>query len=146
MSYDGDMNQLKNKPVLSTAVRASRGFTLVEILIVLALIGMIAGLAISNLGGIFSGSQEDTAKMWIDSTAKTALTVYRTKVGKYPASLSDLRNPPNGVRPIFTKDSDLKDPWGKEWVYKEPGTRNPDSYDLSTTTPDGKVIGNWDGN
>lgn len=144
MNYDGDMNQPNNKPVFSTAVRASRGFTLVEILIVLALIGIIAGLAISGLGGIFSDSQEDTAKLWIDVTSKTAITMYQTKFG-LPKSLNDLRNPPSG-RPFLEKDSDLEDPWGKPWVYVQPGTQNPHSYDLSTTTPDGRVIGNWDTN
>ena len=144
MSYDVRMNQPNEKPVVSTAVRASRGFTLVEILIVLALIGIVAGIAIDNLGSIFSDGQEDTAKIWIDTTAQTAIIQYMKKFG-WPKSLSDLRNPPKGP-PIFTKDSDLLDPWGKEYVYKYPGTQNPHSYDLSTTTPDGKVIGNWETN
>ena len=46
----------------------TRGFTLVEILIVLALIGIVAGLAMSNLGEIFGGGQEKAAKTWVNST------------------------------------------------------------------------------
>lgn len=146
MSYNDTMNQLKNKPVLSSAVRASRGFTLVEILIVLALIGIVAGLAMSNLGEIFGGGQEQAAKTWVNSTGEAYVTSYFARVGNYPKTLADLKNPPNGVPPFVKRSADLLDPWGKEYVYKYPGTNNPRSFDLSTTTPDGKVLGNWDGN
>ena len=145
MSYDGDMNQPNNKPVLSTAVRASRGFTLVEILIVLALIGIIAGLAISDLGGIFSGGKEQAAKTWVNSTGKAYVNIYNARVGNYPKTLADLKSPPNGIDPLVTQDSELQDPWNKLYQYKYPGTKNPRSFDLWTEN-EGKIFGNWDGN
>jgi len=46
-------------------IRKARGFTLVEILIVLALIGIVAGLAMSNLGDIFGGGKEKAARIWV---------------------------------------------------------------------------------
>jgi general secretion pathway protein G len=116
----------------------------VEILIVLALIGIVAGLAMSNLGEIFGGGQEKAAKTWVNSTGEAYVTSYFAMVGEYPKSLNDLRTPPNGVPPFVKRTSDLNDPWGKPYVYQYPGTRNPGSFDLSTTAPDGKVIGNWD--
>ena len=122
----------------------SKGFTLVEILIVLALIGIVAGLAMSNLGEIFGGGQEKAAKTWVNSTGEAYVTSYFAMVGEYPKSLNDLRTPPNGVPPFVKRASDLNDPWGKPYVYQYPGTRNPGSFDLSTTTPSGQVIGNWD--
>ena len=122
----------------------SKGFTLVEILIVLALIGIVAGLAMSNLGEIFGGGQEKAAKTWVNSTGEAYVTSYFAMVGEYPKSLNDLRTPPNGVPPFVKRASDLNDPWGKPYVYQYPGTRNPGSFDLSTTTPAGQVIGNWD--
>ena len=122
----------------------SKGFTLVEILIVLALIGIVAGLAMSNLGEIFGGGQEKAAKTWVNSTGEAYVTSYFAMVGEYPKSLNDLRTPPNGVPPFVKRASDLNDPWGKPYVYQYPGTRNPSSFDLSTTTPAGQVIGNWD--
>jgi len=145
MSYDGDMNQPNNKPVLSTAVRASRGFTLVEILIVLALIGIIAGLAISDLGGIFGGGKEDAAKIWVKGAGKAYVDLYNARVGNYPKTLADLKNPPNGIAPFVTQDSELLDPWKKPYQYKYPGTKNPRSFDLWTEN-EGKIFGNWDGN
>ena len=98
----------------------------------------------SNLGEIFGGGQEKAAKTWVNSTGEAYVTSYFAMVGEYPKSLNDLRTPPNGVPPFVKRASDLNDPWGKPYVYQYPGTRNPGSFDLSTTTPAGQVIGNWD--
>ncbi len=125
--------------------RRSRGFTLVEILIVLALIGIVAGLAMSNLGEIFGGGKVKAAQTWVNSTGEAYVNSYFALVGDYPKSLGDLRNPPNGVPPFVKRAADLQDPWGKEYIYQYPGARNTGSFDLSTTGPDGTVIGNWDG-
>ena len=125
--------------------RRARGFTLVEILIVLALIGVVAGLAMSNLGEIFGGGKVKAAQTWVNSTGEAYVNSYFALVGDYPKSLGDLRTPPNGVPPFVKRAADLQDPWGKEYIYQYPGARNTGSFDLSTTGPDGTVIGNWDG-
>lgn len=125
--------------------RHNLGFTLVEILIVLALIGIVAGLAMSNLGEIFGGGKVKAAQTWVNSTGEAYVNSYFALVGDYPKSLGDLRNPPNGVPPFVKRASDLQDPWGKEYIYQYPGSRNTGSFDLSTTGPDGTIIGNWDG-
>ena len=122
----------------------TKGFTLVEILIVLALIGIVAGLAMSNLGEIFGGGKVKAAQTWVNSTGEAYVNSYLAMVGDYPKSLSDLQSPPNGVPPFVKRASDLKDPWGKDYVYQYPGSRNTGSFDLSTTAPDGTVLGNWD--
>ena len=124
--------------------RLKRGFTLVEILIVLALIGIVAGLAMSNLGEIFGGGKVKAAQTWVNSTGEAYVNSYLAMVGDYPKSLSDLQNPPNGVPPFVKRASDLQDPWGKNYSYQYPGTQNTGSFDLSTTAPDGTVLGNWD--
>ena len=124
--------------------RLKRGFTLVEILIVLALLGIVAGLAMSNLGEIFGGGKVKAAQTWVNSTGEAYVNSYLAMVGDYPKSLSDLQNPPNGVPPFVKRASDLQDPWGKNYTYQYPGTRNTGSFDLSTTAPDGSVLGNWD--
>jgi general secretion pathway protein G len=125
--------------------RRARGFTLVEILIVLALIGIVAGLAMSNLGEIFGGGKVKAAQTWVNSTGEAYVNSYFALVGDYPKSLSDLRNTPPGVPSFVKRVSDLQDPWGKQYVYQYPGTGNPGSFDLSTTSPDGTLIKNWDG-
>lgn len=136
---------VKSRKEKMSTHRSPRGFTLVEILIVLALIGIVAGLAMSNLGEIFGGGKVKAAQTWVNSTGEAYVNSYFALVGDYPKSLSDLRNPPNGVPSFVKRASDLQDPWGKQFVYQYPGTRNSGSFDLSTTAPDGTVIGNWDG-
>ena len=121
-----------------------RGFTLVEILIVLALIGIVAGLAMSNLGEIFGGGKVKAAQTWVNSTGEAYVTSYFALVGEYPKSINDLKTPPNGIPSFVKRASDLEDPWGNPYIYQYPGTRNPGSFDISTTAPDGTVIGNWD--
>ena len=128
----------------SLRLRKQKGFTLVEILIVLALIGIVAGLAMSNLGEIFSGGKVKAAQTWVNSTGEAYVTSYFALVGQYPNSLADLRTPPVGTPPFVKRASDLQDPWGKEYIYQYPGTHNPGSFDISTIAPDGTVLGNWD--
>jgi general secretion pathway protein G len=129
---------------ISKKLKKNKGFTLVEILIVLALIGIIAGLSMSNIGSIFGGSKVKAAQQWVNSTGEAYVTSYLTLVGEYPKSLSDLQAPPSGIPPFVKRASDINDPWKKPYQYRYPGTNNPSSFDLFTTAPDGKVIGNWD--
>jgi general secretion pathway protein G len=131
-------------PHNSLRLKKQKGFTLVEILIVLALIGIVAGLAMSNLGEIFGGGKVKAAQTWVNSTGEAYVTSYFALVGEYPKSLADLKTPPPGTPPFVKRASDLQDPWGKEYVYQYPGTQNPGSFDISTTAPDGTIIGNWD--
>jgi general secretion pathway protein G len=128
----------------SLRLRKQKGFTLVEILIVLALIGIVAGLAMSNLGEIFGGGKVKAAQTWVNSTGEAYVTSYFALVGQYPKSLNELKSPPPGTPPFIKRASDIQDPWGKEYIYQYPGTHNTGSFDISTTAPDGTVIGNWD--
>jgi len=113
----------------------ARGFTLVEILIVLALIGIVAGLAMSNLGEIFGGGKEKAAKIWVESTGPAYLESFNAINGNYPSSLNELLT---GDVKFVKKASDLNDPWNKPYQYSNPGP----NYEISTTSPTGKKISN----
>ena len=122
LSYHVGMNDLENKAHASVAGTSSRGFTLVEVLIVLALIGVVAGLAMSNLGELFGGGQEQAAGMGqLQGEAYVTVISPGSGVAK---TLADLKNPPNGIAPFVKRDSDLHDPRG-ECVYKSRGRLPP---------------------
>jgi len=131
-----------------------RAFTLLEILVVLAIIGLLAGLAITNVDKIFGGAQETTAQLQVRDSMKTSLTTYRIHLGDYPPSLQALITRPSekGDRwngPYIEPAKIPLDPWGEPLQYAYPGTRNKGSYDLWSKGADKQSgtaddIGNWD--
>ncbi len=124
----------KTKAKISRKNRC-HGFTLVEILIVLALIGIVAGLAMSNLGEIFGGGKEKAARIWVESTGPAYLESYNAINGNYPSTLNELLA---GDVKFVKKASDLNDPWGKPYQYTNPGP----NYELFTMSPSGQKISN----
>jgi general secretion pathway protein G len=134
-------------------VRKTSGFTLLEILIAIALLAAIAALLITNLDKILGGGKKEVARIFVEETLVTPLMTYRVNVGNYPSSEDGLEalvskpgdNAENWDGPYITKLS--KDPWGKPYQYKFPGEHNTETYDLWSWGPDGKEseddIGNW---
>jgi len=142
---------------LRTVSRAARrGFTLLEIIVALAILGLLAGLAINNLSGTFGGAQVQTAKLFVSESMKTTLSTYRISVGDYPTSAEGLNAlltaPANKAErwtgPYLESKVPL-DPWGEPYQYRSPGVKNKASYDLWSKGPDKQDgtaddIGNWD--
>jgi general secretion pathway protein G len=132
------------------------GFSLIEILIVIALIAVLATVAIGNLGGIFSGQQEKVASLFVKQTLDTALVPYRLDVGNYPTTeqgLAALMKAPSGKeakwKGAYLKELPL-DPWDNPYQYRFPGSKNINAargYDAWSLGPDGTEsgddIGNW---
>lgn len=107
-------------------------------------IGVIGGLAASNLEGTFASGKEDAAQNWVNGAGKQYVELHFLKTRSYPESLDDLMESPRGGEPpLIKKSSALMDPWGNQYQYRYPGEENPDSFDLWTVTPDGQTIGNW---
>jgi len=139
----------------SVAKRTSRGFTLVEILVVLAILGLLAGLAITKLDTIFGGAQEKTAELFVNNTLKVPLRTYQMQVGDFPSTaegLGALLAAPAGKAdrwrgPYIEGKAIPLDPWGRPYQYRYPGTKNKTGYDLFSFGPGGvedeKSIGNW---
>ncbi len=140
----------------SRKLQRTGGFSLIEILIVIALIAVLATVAIGNLGGIFSGQQEKVASMFVKQTLDTALVPYRLDVGNYPTTeqgLKALITAPAGKeakwKGAYLKELPL-DPWDNPYQYRYPGTKNINGargYDAWSWGPDGTEsaddIGNW---
>lgn len=135
-----------------------RAFTLIEILVVVAIIGLLAGLLISNTDKIFGQSQEVVARVFVRDSLKTSLVRYKIDLGDYPTTAEGLQAlitaPASGAERWNGPYADVtggklpSDPWGEPYQYLHPGTRNKSGYDLFSKGPDktegtGDDIGNW---
>jgi len=135
---------------------ARRGFTLLEIMIALAILGLLVGLAVTNLDTIFGGAQAKTAHLFVNESIRLPLTSYRIQMGDYPSTAEGLQSlitaPANRAdqwRGPYLSDAKLPvDPWTEAYVHRYPGTRNKASYDVFSKGPDKTEgtkddIGNW---
>jgi general secretion pathway protein G len=120
--------------------RRENGFTLIEILVVIIIIGLLAALVGPRLFGKVSTAKLSAAKAQIELFG-TALDTFRLDVGKYPTTeegLKALREKPSGVEgwngPYLPKEIPL-DPWKKPYIYKSPGEHG--DYDLISYGLDG---------
>jgi general secretion pathway protein G len=133
------------------------GFTLLEILVVLAIIGLLAGLAINNIGGLFDGAKISTAQIFVQQSIKTSLTAYSIAMGSYPSTADGLQalvtqpstNSGNWHGPYIEGAKVPTDPWGEPYQYAFPGKHNkgrPDVWSKGPDRQDGTAddIGNWD--
>jgi general secretion pathway protein G len=132
----------------NSATRRRNAFTLVELLLVLTILAILAGIVLPRMTGSTERARVTAAQTQI-STLGTALGTYEVDNGAYPRGREGLqalmvkpRDAGNWHGPYMEKDIPL-DPWGKPYVYECPGKRNPSGYDLYATGPDGTVYGNW---
>ena len=123
--------------------KASRGFTLVEMLLVVTIIGVLAGLVIPRIVGVSDKSRIQAANADIKGGIKTALDRYEVDGGSYPRNLDDLVvQPSNSKRwqgPYLDKIPN--DPWGHPYIYVTPSKHQQtqqSTYDLSSAGPDEK--------
>jgi general secretion pathway protein G len=137
----------KNRKVRSRA----QGFTLVELLLVLVILGILAAIVLPRFT---NRTKEAQIKATITQIAsfKTALDAYEVDNGYYPKGKSGLmdliqqpRDAQNWHGPYLSSDVVPQDPWHHDYIYECPGRHNPSSYDLSSEGPpgDNTVIANW---
>jgi len=117
---------------LPTRLRSGRtGFTLVEIMIVIAILGILVGLSVPRALTALSKAKSKSAQAQITILAG-AIEFYRLDVRSYPPDLEALLVPPGGVSnwdgPYLKRKTVPKDPWDNDIVYQVPGASTP--YDL----------------
>ncbi len=134
---------LRNRP----DPRASAGFTLVELLVVLAILGLLVGIAVPQLFKYFSRAKEDAARIQLQ-TISSGLDLFLLDMGRYPTDQEGLKalvEPPpslaNWSGPYVSQPSILTDPWGRAYVYHVPSRKPGIAYDLYTLGPDGDATG-----
>ena len=130
-----------------TAVR--RGFTLIELVVVIIVLGLLAGLVGPRILGRVSEAKTTTARTQIDLLG-VALDSYRLDNGNYPTTeqgLAALRERPvrdpvpgNWKGPYLRKAVPL-DPWGRPYLYTVPPAQTASGFELGTLGKDGKPGG-----
>lgn len=116
------------------------GFTLVEMLLVVTIIGILAALVIPKIANRSEQARQTAAFADIHGGIKSALDQYNVDVGTYPKSLQDLITPPSNAKNWHGPYLDKLpvDPWQNPYVYYYPGKHTANSYDLLSVGPDGK--------
>lgn len=120
------------------------GVTLLEVLVVLAIIAMIATIATPRLMQSFGRAQGQAAVVQMNNVA-AAIQMYYLDTGQFPSEsdgLSALVTKPNAVNGWYgpyIDSSALSDPWGRAWIYRQPGRE--DAFDLMTLGQDGQPGG-----
>jgi general secretion pathway protein G len=129
--------------------RPPMGFTLIEVLVVIVVITVLATLVAPNVFRHVGSAKEATAKTQLEMLS-SAVDAYRLDNDEYPTTeqgLAALRARPEAAPqprswrgPYLRRDVPL-DPWGRPYVYRMPGTANPEGYDLLTLGRDGREGG-----
>ena len=131
-------------------LNASRGFTLIEIMVVMVILGLLVAIVAPNIMGRSDQAKVTVAETQLSNIAN-ALDLYRLDNSQYPSTQQGLEalvskpsgNPePKNWNPDGYLKSVPEDPWGAEYQYVSPGTEGP--YDLYSYGSDGQEGGDGD--
>jgi len=128
--------------------RLRHAFTLVEMLLVLSILALLAGIVLPKLTGTKASADLKAAAVQINAIGG-ALDLFEVDNGHYPrgkGGLNELVVKPRDAAAGWHKylDSVPLDPWQHPYIYECPGRHRPESYDLMSMGPDGRVGGDDD--
>jgi general secretion pathway protein G len=139
-----------NKLTHHHSVQRQHGFTLLELLVVLAILGLLIGLVAPAALRQLGSAKEKVAHQSIERLAGV-LDIYKLDVGTYPTTdqgLQALITRPSGTArwngPYLKGEKLPEDPWGRPFVYRSPSQRPGHEYDLLSLGPTGQPGGTGD--
>ncbi len=120
--------------------RAARGMTLIEVMVVLVILGLIAGAVAVNVMGRLSEAHVRQAKIDVSNIAEQ-VDAFKAMRGRYPTTDEGLNVliQEKFLKP--NKEGKIVDPWGREYVYLYPGQIHPDAFDVKSYGNDGQPGG-----
>lgn len=140
--------------MVSAMKKKRGGFTLIELMLVVIIIGALVAMVMPRLAGRSEQAKASAAQADISVNIATALKLYELDNGKFPTSSE------GGLQALLTKPSSATnwngpyiekkpiDPWGREYKYESPGTHRPYDYDLYSLGRDGSPsdddVTNWE--
>lgn len=138
------------KNLLKMEKRKPGGFTLIELMVVIVILGILAGLVLPRFMGRTEEAKKTKARLQIENL-EAALKLYKLDIGAYPTTEQGLealvQKPSTGVIPknwreggYLEKAKVPEDPWGRPYVYMSPGIKNRD-FDLKSLGADGEEGG-----
>ncbi len=135
-------------------MKNQKGFTLIELMLVVIIIGALTAMVMPRLAGRTEQAKVSAAQADVTANIATALKLYELDNGRFPTGED------GGLQALFNKPSNAgswngpylekkpTDPWGREYQYKSPGTHRTYDYDLYSLGRDGTEseddIKNWD--
>jgi general secretion pathway protein G len=138
-----------------TSAAGVRGFTLLELMVVLLILAMLASIAAPQVMKHLAKAKSETARIQVDALT-ASVNYFHLDTGRYPTDQEGLKvlvdpptNEPKWDGPYLQKKDSLLDPWGRPYLYKHPGQHH--EVDVYTLGSDGKEggegeardIGNW---
>ena len=136
-----------------------KGFTLIELMLVVIIIGVLSAMVVPRLVGRSEQARQAAAKADIETNISLLLDIYESENGRYPTTEQGLNAlvrkptsapiPPNWNGPYLKKRRVPIDPWRQPYVYISPGNHNVEDYDLYSYGADGVEGGgdditNWE--
>lgn len=122
--------------------RLRRGFTLMEMMLVLGIIGILVGISAVALQGTMGDAEMTKAKTQIRNLQMHLLRFKTHTGGLLPTKLEGLVSKPSGLQgkpwKKFADEKDIIDPWGTPYVYRNPGKKDASGYDVFSVGPDKK--------
>ena len=129
-----------NRPNAPDRRNARHGFTLIEVLVVVIIIGVLAAMIVPQFFGRVGQAKQSVAKQKLASIEQ-AVEMFKYDYGRFPRDLTELVQRPSDIEPDkwnapSLKEKDLTDPWGNEFVYEYPGEHGV--FDLYSHGADGQ--------